>query len=100
MQTVIPFMLHENTVVGASVPKPQFRSFQENTVTNFVQTIIPFVFQFDPCPKHNSVRVPREYGDQSIQSKPQFLFVFQENTVTAAYIPKENTVTSASMTQP
>ena len=41
-----------------------------------------------PCPNHNSVRVPRAYGDQSIHAQTIIPFVSQEHTVTRASMPK------------
>ena len=42
----------------------------------------------NPCPKHNNVRVPRAYGDQSIHAQTIIPFVFQEHMVTRASMPK------------
>ena len=41
-----------------------------------------------PCPNHNSVRVPRACGDQSIHAQIIIPIVFQEHTVTRASMPK------------
>ena len=42
----------------------------------------------NPCPKHNNVRVPRAYGDQSLHAQTIIPFVFQGHTVTRASMPK------------
>ena len=65
------FVFQKNTVTRASMPPPYFRSFQENTVTGI------------PVQTKNSVRVPREYGDQNIHAQTIIPFV-SENTVTRA----------------
>ena len=41
-----------------------------------------------PCPKHNSIRVPRACGHQSINAQTIIAIVFQEYTVTKASMPK------------
>ena len=42
----------------------------------------------NPCPNHNSVRVPRAYGNQSIHAQTIIPLGFQEHTVTRASMPK------------
>ena len=57
-QTIILFVFQEHTVTRASMPKPElrecFRSIRSPE---------------HPCPNHNSVRVSRAYGHQSIHAK-------------------------------
>ena len=76
-QTIIPFVFRENTVTRASIPKPSFRSCSKSIRS-----------PEHPFPNHHSVRVPRAYGHQSIHSQTIIPFVFRENTVTRASIPK------------
>ena len=58
------------------MPKPEFRSCSKR-----------IRWPEHPCPKHNSVLVPRAYGDQSIHAQPRIPFVFQEQA-TRASMPK------------
>ena len=45
-------------------------------------------FPKHPCPNHNSVRVSRAYGSQSILAQIIIPFVFPEHTVPRASMPK------------
>ena len=63
--------LQEQNVTRASMLKPKFHSCSNSIRSpEHAQTIIPFVFQKHTitraCPNHDSVRVPRACGHQSM----------------------------------
>ena len=97
-QTIIPFVFQEHTLTRASMRKPQFRLCSKGIRS-----------PEDPCPNHNSIRVPRAYALQSIHAQTIYHnsirvpkadahqrihaqttipFVFQEHTLTRASMPR------------
>ena len=76
-QTIIPIVFQEPTGTRASLPKPQFRSCSKSIRS-----------PKHPCPNHNSVRVPRASGHQSIHAQSIIPFVVQEPAGTKACMPK------------
>ena len=63
-QTTILFVFQEHTLTRGSMPKPQFRSCSKSIRS-----------PEHPCPKHNSVRVPRAYAHQRIHAQNIITFV-------------------------
>ena len=76
-QTIIPFVFQEHAIATASMPKPHFRSCSKCIRS-----------PENPCPNHNSVRVPSAYDHERIHAQTIITFVFQEHAITAASMPK------------
>ena len=95
-QTIHPFVFQEHMRTSASMPKVGIPFvFQEHTLTR-ASMLKPYVLS---CSKsirspehlwanHNSVSVPRAYGHRSIYGQTIIPLVFQERTLTRAFMPE------------
>ena len=76
-KSIVRFVFQVHTLTRASMPKPSERSCSKCIRS-----------RENPCPNHNSVRVPRAYAHERTRAKTIITFVFQVHTLTREPMPK------------